>query len=88
MTLLSVKKIGKQFGGVKALDNCSFTVKENTITALIGPNGAGKTTMFNIITGLIRAEEGTILYNLAKAIITHQGFYNCTYEGIETKIIE
>jgi branched-chain amino acid transport system ATP-binding protein len=55
---LVVKKLNKSFGGVTAVKNCSFTVKNGSITGLIGPNGAGKTTIFNLITGLFKASDG------------------------------
>ena len=58
--MLSLKNISKNFGGIKAVDRCTFEVKENTITSLIGPNGAGKTTVFNIISGLTKPDAGTI----------------------------
>jgi len=60
MTILKVEKLTKRFGGVTAVNDCSFTVKENTITALIGPNGAGKTTVFNMLTGLYTPTSGTM----------------------------
>ena len=63
MNILSVKNVSKHFGGVTALDNCSFDVKEDEILGLIGPNGSGKTTMFNTITGIHRADSGRILLN-------------------------
>ena len=56
--ILEIEGITKSFGGLKAVNNCSFSVKKNSITGLIGPNGAGKTTMFNIISGLITPDEG------------------------------
>ncbi len=62
MTLLSVSRLRRRFGGVTAVKNCSFTVRENSITALIGPNGAGKTTVFNMITGLTQPDGGTITF--------------------------
>jgi ABC-type branched-subunit amino acid transport system ATPase component len=58
--LLSVQGVTKVFGGVRAVDDCSIEVAEGTITALIGPNGSGKTTLFNIITGYLRADAGTV----------------------------
>ena len=58
--MLSLKNVSKSFGGIKAVDKCTFEVKENTITSLIGPNGAGKTTVFNIISGLTKPDDGTI----------------------------
>jgi branched-chain amino acid transport system ATP-binding protein len=62
LSLLEVHDIRKSFGGVKAVDGCSFSVEAGTITALIGPNGAGKTTMFNMINGLHRADAGAIRF--------------------------
>src|SRR5260221_836965 len=60
--LLEVERLSKYFGGVKALVDCTFTVKEGTITALIGPNGSGKTTAFNMITGYLKADSGVIRF--------------------------
>ncbi len=58
--ILEINGITKSFGGLKAVNNCSFNVKKGSITGLIGPNGAGKTTLFNVITGQLLAEEGSI----------------------------
>src|SRR5262249_54713406 len=56
--LLRVDALTKAFGGVRAVDGCSFEVAEGTITALIGPNGSGKTTVFNLVTGYLRPDAG------------------------------
>jgi ABC-type branched-subunit amino acid transport system ATPase component len=61
--LLSVQDVTKVFGGVRAVDGASLTVKEGTITALIGPNGSGKTTLFNIITGYLKADSGRVEFD-------------------------
>ena len=58
--LLEIKGLQKRFGGVQAVDACSFTVEEGSITALIGPNGSGKTTVFNLIGGTMSADAGEI----------------------------
>ena len=60
--LLEVDRLSKRFGGVRAVDDCTFSVEEGTITALIGPNGSGKTTAFNIITGYLKSDSGTIRF--------------------------
>ena len=60
--LLEVDGLVKRFGGVTAVDSCSFSVDEGTITALIGPNGSGKTTVFNIVTGYLKADSGSIRF--------------------------
>ena len=60
--LLSVNDISLRFGGVKALDNVSFDMKEGEIRAIIGPNGAGKSSMLNVINGFYHPNEGVISY--------------------------
>jgi ABC-type branched-subunit amino acid transport system ATPase component len=60
--LLEVEGLTKRFGGVTAVSDCSFAVPEGTVTALVGPNGSGKTTAFNLITGYLRADSGTIRF--------------------------
>jgi len=61
--LLEIREISKAYGGVQAVDRCSFTVKEGSITGLIGPNGAGKTTAFDIISGIVTPDEGTVWFD-------------------------
>jgi ABC-type branched-subunit amino acid transport system ATPase component len=58
--VLVVDGLSKSFGGIQAVDGCSFDVAPRRITGLIGPNGAGKTTIFNLITGFLRADRGSI----------------------------
>jgi neutral amino acid transport system ATP-binding protein len=60
--LLSVDHLTKRFGGVTAVNECSFQVQSGTITALIGPNGSGKTTVFNMVTGYLKADSGSITF--------------------------
>lgn len=59
-SLLEVRDLVKVFGGVRAVDGTSFEVEEGSVTALIGPNGSGKTTVFNIVTGYLRADSGSV----------------------------
>ena len=58
--MLEIKEVCKNFGGLRAVDKCSLSVKERSITGLIGPNGAGKTTLFNVITGFLRKDGGEV----------------------------
>jgi ABC-type branched-subunit amino acid transport system ATPase component len=50
------------FGGLKALNDCSFSIERGRITCLVGPNGAGKTTIFNVITGFLRPDAGSVSF--------------------------
>jgi branched-chain amino acid transport system ATP-binding protein len=58
MSFLEVKQFSRAFGGLRAVDDVSFTVDKNSITAIIGPNGAGKTTLFNLISGVLAPDAG------------------------------
>lgn len=58
--MLEVKGLCKYYGGIKAVDGCSFSVEKGTITALIGPNGAGKTTAFNCISRTAAPTKGEV----------------------------
>ena len=60
--VLSLSNVTMQFGGLKAVNNLSFDVKENEILGIIGPNGAGKTTLFNCITQFYDNYDGSISY--------------------------
>ena len=60
--VLEIKKISKNFGGIQALTDVSFSVKEGEVLGLIGPNGAGKTTMFNMITAMYPPSSGEISF--------------------------
>jgi len=64
--MLKIKNLKKYFGGVRAVDNCSFEIEKGKITALIGPNGSGKTTIFNLISGILKADSGKIFLNKQK----------------------
>ena len=57
---LVVEAVSKHFGGVRAVDAASFSVRQGERYALIGPNGAGKTTLFNLVTGVLKADAGFV----------------------------
>jgi len=60
--MLSIQNLSKTFGGVKAVQNVSISIKEGTIHSVIGPNGAGKTTLFNLVTGVYTPTSGEIMF--------------------------
>lgn len=62
MAELVLQGVSKRFGGLRAVGDVSFRVKERAIFGLIGPNGAGKTTVFNLITGVYQHDEGSIRF--------------------------
>jgi branched-chain amino acid transport system ATP-binding protein len=59
-TVLAVEQVSLAFGGVKALQEVSFDVREHEVRAIIGPNGAGKSSMLNVINGVYHPQQGTI----------------------------
>lgn len=61
--MIKVSEIKKSFGGIQALNNCSLEIAAGKITAIIGPNGSGKTTLFNILSNIVNADAGKILFN-------------------------
>lgn len=68
MNILELTNVGIAFGGLKAVNNVNFEIGENELLGLIGPNGAGKTTLFNLLTGIYRPTEGSIVFD-GKSII-------------------
>ena len=62
MEILKIEGLCKNFGGLAAVSNVSFSMEEGKITGLIGPNGSGKTTMFNLTSGLLRPDSGRIMF--------------------------
>jgi len=62
-SLVSLQKVSLSFGNRKILDNVSFNINQGEILGMLGPNGAGKSTIFNLITGLIKPDYGSIMFN-------------------------
>ena len=62
MTFFAATDVRKAYGGVVAVDNASLEIQEGKVNGLIGPNGSGKTTFFNVVTGLIRADSGHVVF--------------------------
>ncbi len=60
MTILSIQRVSKRFGGLTAVDNMSFDVAEHEMVGVMGPNGSGKTTMMNLISGVFKPSDGRI----------------------------
>jgi neutral amino acid transport system ATP-binding protein len=61
--ILEIEGLTKRFGGIVAVDGCSFSVETGSITGLIGPNGSGKTTVLNMLSGYLASDAGSILFD-------------------------
>jgi len=80
MALLEIDHLTRSFGGIQAVQDCTFQVEQGTITSLIGPNGAGKTTVFNLVTGLLSIDSGEIIFDGKK--LNHLQPHQITRMGI------
>jgi len=60
--VLAIEHVSKRFGGLRAVNDVSFSVNEGEVLFIVGPNGAGKTTLFNLITGFLPPDEGIIRF--------------------------
>ena len=78
--ILKVNHLTKEFGKLKAVNDLSFEVREGEILGVMGPNGAGKTTVFNLLTGVFRPDEGSILFKGRD--ITHKSPAKRCHNGI------
>ncbi len=78
--ILDLRNISLSFGGVKALTNISFDVREHEIRAIIGPNGAGKSSMLNVLNGVYHPQEGEIYYR--GKVLRDMNTYEAAKSGI------
>ncbi len=62
MSLLEVRDLTKSFGGIRAVREVNIDIIEHSISSIIGPNGAGKTTLFNLLTGIYKPDNGTVVF--------------------------
>ena len=62
MTLLAASKVSLSFAGVRALVNIDLQIEEGELLGIIGPNGSGKSTLFNVLSGIYRVDQGTIVF--------------------------
>lgn len=60
MTVLQVNELFRAFGGIRAVDGVTFAVEQSEIVGIIGPNGSGKSTLFNLLTGAVKPDKGTV----------------------------
>ena len=65
MAMLEVKNLGISFGGLRAVDGFEMQIEKGQLYGLIGPNGAGKTTVFNMLTGVYKPDDGSIVLDLS-----------------------
>jgi branched-chain amino acid transport system ATP-binding protein len=92
-SMLKAESVVKNFGGLKAVDRCSFEVEKGSIVGLIGPNGAGKTTLFNVITGMYKPDAGRVRFKgkeisgLRPDEICHRGITRTFQVSRELKIM-
>jgi ABC-type branched-subunit amino acid transport system ATPase component len=92
-SMLKAESVVKNFGGLRAVDRCSFEVDKGSIVGLIGPNGAGKTTLFNVITGMYQPDAGRVLFkgeeisDLRPDQICHRGITRTFQVSRELKIM-
>ncbi len=80
MGILSISGIRKHFGGITVLDGINMELEEDKLYQLIGPNGSGKTTLINVVSGLLKPDEGKITFD--RIDITQKGLYDTYKTGL------
>lgn len=63
MAILDIHQVSLSFGGLKALQNVNLKIQRGTTHALIGPNGAGKSTLLNVLTGMLKPDDGSVMFD-------------------------
>jgi branched-chain amino acid transport system ATP-binding protein len=79
-TILEIKNLSKNFGGLAAVSDCSISIKKGGITGIIGANGSGKTTLFNLIAGNLKCSSGNIIFDNKE--ITNMPSYELFSKGL------
>ena len=80
MSILSISGITKHFGGLTVLDGIDMDIEEGKLYQLIGPNGSGKTTLINVISGLLKPDDGEIIFDGTN--ITQKGLFDTYKTGL------
>jgi len=80
MGILSISAVSKHFGGLTVLDGVDMEIKQGKLYQLIGPNGSGKTTLINVVSGLLRPDDGRIIFDGND--ITHKGLFDTYKTGL------
>ena len=92
MSVLQTKNLTKRFDGINAVNNLSIDVEKGKITSIIGPNGSGKTTLINLLSGMIKIDDGVVSFNGSKELSKIQpyqvGFYEVTRTFQEVRLFE
>jgi len=92
MSVLQTKNLTKRFDGINAVNNLSIDVEKGKITSIIGPNGSGKTTLINLLSGMIKIDDGVVSFNGSKELSKIQpyqvGFYGVTRTFQEVRLFE
>ena len=81
MTVLAVDELSRSFGGIHAVDGVTFDIEQAEIVGIIGPNGSGKSTLFNLLTGALKPDAGTI--TLFGRDITRLAAYRIARAGLD-----
>ena len=92
MKILETKNLTKRFDGIKAVNNLSIEIEKGKITSIIGPNGSGKTTLINLLSGMIKIDDGVVTFNGSRELSHIKpfqvGFYGVTRTFQDVRLFE